>query len=197
MLEAYCLTNSAASDPELEPYLGSALRNLAEAEAALEAGDHAEAAHRAYLAQLGVQIAERQREIDAAERDVMAAAGGGGRRFLLTDAFRSGRTDLRAGPRAAVSEVAEYLAAHPARVVLVEGFSDSTGDAGRNLDLSRRRAAAVEALLVREGVAPDRIVTEGYGELYPLASNDTAEGQRLNRRIEITIAGRLNDLPVR
>ena len=174
-----------------------ATRDLAAAEAALAAGDLDEAAHRAYLARQRARIAALQAEVDAAERGVAAADAEGGRRLLFTDAFRTGQTDLRSALRAAVAEVAEYLLAHPDRVVLVEGFTDSTGDEERNLDLSVRRAAAVKARLVEAGVDPDRVVTAGYGQQYPVAPNDTAEGQRQNRRIEITVADRLDALPSR
>ncbi len=93
--------------------------------------------------------------------------------------------------------MAAYLLGHPDRVVLVEGFTDSTGDEERNLDLSVRRAAAVKTRLVEAGVDEARVVTAGYGQAYPVASNETDEGRRQNRRIEITVADRLDALPIR
>ena len=176
---------------------GGAARDLAAAEAALAAGDLDGAAHRAYLARQRARIAALQAEVDDAEREVTAVDAEGGRRLLITDAFRTARTELRPDTRDAVERVAEYLVAHPDRVVLVEGFTDSTGNEDRNLDLSRRRADAVKAQLVGAGVDADRIVTAGYGQLYPVASNETAEGQRENRRIEITVATRLDALTTR
>ena len=190
--EARRAAGRAGSDPAL-----AADDDLAAADAALEAGDLDEATHRAYVARQRARIAALQAEVDAAERDVAAADAEGGRRLLFTDAFGTGQTDLRPAPRAAVAAVAEYLLASPGRVVLVEGFTDSTGNEERNLDLSVRRAAAVKARLVEAGVDPDRIVTAGYGQQYPVAPNDTAEGQRQNRRIEITVADRLDALPMR
>ena len=176
---------------------GAAARDLDAAEAALAAGDFDGAAHHAYLARQRARAAALQAEVDAAERDVAEAEAEGGRRLLITDAFRTGQTDLRPGPRAAVGHVADYLVTNPARVALVEGFTDSTGNEDRNLDLSVRRAEAVKARLVEAGVDPDRIVTAGYGQAYPVASNETAEGQRQNRRIEISFADRVGALPSR
>lgn len=181
---------AAAAVPE-------ARRDLDAAEAALAAGDFDDAAHHAYLARQRVRVAALQAEVDAAERDVADAEAEGGRRLLITEAFRTGQTDLRPGPREAVGHVADYLVTNPARVALVEGFTDSTGNEDRNLDLSVRRAEAVKARLVEAGVDPARIVTAGYGQAYPVAPNDTAEGQRLNRRIEIAFADRLEALPSR
>jgi OOP family OmpA-OmpF porin len=75
----------------------------------------------------------------------------------------------------------------PDRKVLIEGHTDSSGSASYNSDLSQRRANAVEALLINQGVDPTRIVARGYGESYPVATNDTAAGRQQNRRVEIVI----------
>lgn len=174
-----------------------AQRDLDRAQAALDAGDVDRAAHFAYLARRGFRIAVLERQLDAAERDVADADVEGGRRLRLTDAFRTGQTDLLPASRAAVDRVAEYLRAHPARVALVEGYTDSTGEADRNLDLSVRRAEAVKDRLVEAGIDPARVATAGYGPRYPVASNDTDEGRRRNRRIEIAIDDRIANLPVR
>lgn len=197
VLKARRAAERAATDPALEPYLADALRDLDRAEAALAAGDLDEAEHRAYVAEKGVQIAALQREIDDAEREVMGGPRADGPSVLLTDAFETGQTDLRPALRPALAEVAEFLRDHPDRVVLVEGFTDSSGDADRNLDLSIRRAEAVRARILETGVAPERVLAVGYGEDYPLESNDSAAGRSLNRRIEITVGRRIADLPVR
>lgn len=69
----------------------------------------------------------------------------------------------------------------------VEGHTDSTGTARYNNRLSQRRAAAVHNYLVGQGVPNGRIAARGFGESQPKASNDTAEGRQLNRRVEIRI----------
>lgn len=73
------------------------------------------------------------------------------------------------------------------RRIRVEGYSDSAGDAGYNLDLSYRRARAVVEYLRQRGVPEARLAYAGYGEANPVAPNDSIEGRALNRRVEFTI----------
>ena len=69
-------------------------------------------------------------------------------------------------------------------VLVIAGHTDAVGSDQRNLQLSRQRAQAVRAYLVERGVAPDRLIAKGYGEAYPVASNDTEADRELNRRSE-------------
>ncbi|HBG95613.1 MAG TPA: flagellar motor protein MotB [Chromatiaceae bacterium] len=69
----------------------------------------------------------------------------------------------------------------------IAGYTDNTGSAEYNLDLSRRRAGAVEAYLLSDSVVPQRLSSIGYGEEYPISSNDSDYGRALNRRVTITI----------
>jgi outer membrane protein OmpA-like peptidoglycan-associated protein len=84
--------------------------------------------------------------------------------------------------------LADVLRNNPDRSVLVEGFTDSTGTAAHNLDLSQRRAEAVRSALSQMGVERARIETRGYGEAYPVAGNNTAAERQLNRRVEIVLS---------
>ncbi len=67
------------------------------------------------------------------------------------------------------------------------GHTDSQGSDDYNLTLSTDRAASVRAYLSEKGVATERLISKGYGESKPVASNDTEEGKALNRRVEFTI----------
>ena len=70
--------------------------------------------------------------------------------------------------------------------VVVEGHTDSNGHAEYNIGLSTRRAEAAKAHLVEEGGIPaERFVLRSYGESMPAARNDTAEGRKMNRRVEL------------
>lgn len=81
----------------------------------------------------------------------------------------------------------EVLLANPATVLVVEGHTDSSGDAAANLELSQQRAEAVVAYLVDGGIAPERLSAVGYGESRPIASNSSEEGRAQNRRIVFVI----------
>ena len=86
---------------------------------------------------------------------------------------------------AMLEEIAVVLKSHPdIEVLAVEGHTDARGSDRRNLELSRRRAASVRAFLIKAGVSPERLTSEGFGESRPLADNDTKEGRAKNRRVE-------------
>lgn len=80
---------------------------------------------------------------------------------------------------------AEQLNKRPDVKVVVKGYTDSTGPAAYNQSLSERRAKSVRQILIDDGVSPGRLTAEGFGENDPIASNDTAEGRALNRRVEL------------
>ena len=89
------------------------------------------------------------------------------------------QSDLRA--------VAQNLRDYPNSVIEVVGHTDNVGDADYNQSLSRRRAASVASVLISNGVPTSRVVTIGYGEDRPVASNLNASGRQQNRRVEIII----------
>ncbi len=72
----------------------------------------------------------------------------------------------------------------------ITGFTDSVGSESSNQQLSERRANSVASYIVRTGVHHGRIQARGYGERYPVASNDSAMGRSQNRRVEIGIRPR-------
>ncbi len=83
--------------------------------------------------------------------------------------------------------VAQSFIQYPNTTIEVVGHTDSTGDANYNMDLSRRRAQSVAAILVGDGVAPGRIRAVGVGETQPVATNATVLGREQNRRVEIIV----------
>lgn len=85
-------------------------------------------------------------------------------------------------------KLADLLQQNPLRTVLIEGFTDSTGSAGHNQELSERRAGAVRAALIEMGIAGERVAMRGYGEAHPAASNATAAERQMNRRVEIILS---------
>ncbi|MBS7669516.1 OmpA family protein [Croceicoccus gelatinilyticus] len=91
--------------------------------------------------------------------------------------------------KSVLDDIAASLIQYPDSLVDVYGFTDSTGSEAYNLQLSERRAKAVADYLIYKGVPAARLATKGFGEdpNYFVASNDTAEGRSLNRRVEIKI----------
>lgn len=77
-------------------------------------------------------------------------------------------------------------------VIIAVGHTDSVGSDEYNQKLSIRRSEAVKAYLVKKGVEPNRVYTEGKGEKQPVADNKTAEGRAKNRRTEIEVVGTRN-----
>lgn len=101
--------------------------------------------------------------------------------------FNSGSAAITGATAAEVDNLAAILKAYEGVNVVVEGYTDSTGNAASNVTLSENRANAVKNRLVAAGINGDRIVTKGLGSANPVASNDTKEGQAQNRRIELRI----------
>jgi len=79
------------------------------------------------------------------------------------------------------------LKSRPSIKLGVYGHTDSKGFPGNNLKLSKDRAAAVRNYLLGKGIAPTRLVSEGFGQTKPVATNDTEDGRSQNRRVEFKI----------
>jgi OOP family OmpA-OmpF porin len=89
-----------------------------------------------------------------------------------------------------LSELGKFLQSHPDTFVLLVGYTDSIGSEDYNLALAQHRAESAAAYLGENfSIAPDRIVTNWYGEANPVADNATAEGRAQNRRVEIAVGG--------
>ena len=103
--------------------------------------------------------------------------------------FATGRSELQGSADRSIDALSAFLAGHPERLVRIEGFTDSVGSETANQGLSERRASAVASALSRRGVASQRVAIQGYGESFPIASNETATGRQENRRVEVIISG--------
>ena len=86
-----------------------------------------------------------------------------------------------------VRKFARFLLNHKGSLVHITGHTDSRASDAYNMVLSKKRADAVRQALINLGVSPSRLTTEGRGERDPIASNATAQGMALNRRIEVTL----------
>ena len=89
-----------------------------------------------------------------------------------------------------LDQVAVVLIDYPKTAVVVQGHTDSTGSEEHNQGLSERRAKSVQNYLLGRGVDAARMVALGYGEGQPRDTNDTAEGRKRNRRVNILLKAR-------
>jgi outer membrane protein OmpA-like peptidoglycan-associated protein len=111
--------------------------------------------------------------------------------------FNINKAQLKSGGVRSVQKLADFLQQYPQHKVLIEGYTDSTGSNKLNQELSERRANAVKTALIHMGVSNERISTNGYGETFPVVSNDTAENRKLNRRVEIIISDERGNIELR
>jgi outer membrane protein OmpA-like peptidoglycan-associated protein len=98
--------------------------------------------------------------------------------------FASGSADLTANSERILEKVATDMHKYPEIEIEIRGYTDNTGSYQGNIRISQRRADTVKQFLVRQGIAPYRIITKGFGPENPIAPNETREGRAKNRRIE-------------
>ena len=111
--------------------------------------------------------------------------------------FATAQATLEPGAREKLARVSGILAAHPTLRLEIEGHTDSVGSDPFNQALSERRAEAVRHYLIQQGVPAASTSAAGFGKARPVASNDTAEGRQLNRRVELVVSGDAIDTPAR
>jgi len=100
--------------------------------------------------------------------------------------FDFNRDTLKPESEPVLKEIAQAMTNNPEWKLTVEGHTDNIGGDPYNLDLSRRRAASVKQALVSQyNIAPDRLLTSGFGASRPIETNDTLEGRARNRRVEL------------
>jgi len=159
----------------------AAERAKADADAARQQADAAAASARDEQA----KAAALQQQLN----DLQAKQTDRGLVITLNDVlFNVDKAELSAEGMRTAQKLADVLAQEPKSMVLIEGFTDSTGSSSHNLDLSQRRADAVRQALVGMGVPGNKISTKGYGAAYPVAGNTDAASRQLNRRVEIVLS---------
>jgi outer membrane protein OmpA-like peptidoglycan-associated protein len=103
--------------------------------------------------------------------------------------FDTGKYTLKPDAKIALARIAGIVASHPGLHLQIEGYTDSTGTMEFNQKLSEQRAGAVRDFLLTQGVDTNNMTAVGYGSNYPVASNDTPAGRKLNRRVELVVSG--------
>jgi outer membrane protein OmpA-like peptidoglycan-associated protein len=103
--------------------------------------------------------------------------------------FDIGQFTLKPAARERLARISGIVLAYPELKLEVEGHTDSTGSEEFNQRLSEKRADSVRDYLVGAGISAESIVARGFGETEPLADNSTAQGRKLNRRVEMIVSG--------
>ncbi|HEY8056381.1 MAG TPA: OmpA family protein [Terriglobales bacterium] len=103
--------------------------------------------------------------------------------------FDLNQATLRPEATVKLAKAAGILETYPGLTIQVNGYTDNTGAAAYNQQLSDRRAAAVAAFLTSQGVRAGSVSAAGFGEADPVASNATSTGRQQNRRVELVVSG--------
>ena len=212
LLQAQDSYNQALMDPEVARNAPVSLHEAGQTlELAAKTKDTAEINHLAYIAQRRVQLAHAEAQAKSYEdsskqqfkaregirvkslEDELAALKAKkterGYVIVLGDVwFDYNQSTLKADAQQNLYPLVTFLKDYPERTVAIEGYTDSTGTAAYNLELSVFRAQAVESFLRENGVQAERMSTQGFGPNNPVASNRTESGRQQNRRVEVVIS---------
>ncbi|MEC3906404.1 OmpA family protein [Tamlana sp. 2201CG12-4] len=101
--------------------------------------------------------------------------------------FDTNKYNINSASQTTLNKLVGIFKENPDTNLLVIGHTDSTGDAGYNMTLSKNRATSVTNYLKQNGVSSGRLTTNWFGETKPVHDNATAEGRAKNRRVNIVI----------
>jgi len=198
-----------SADPAVAEHAGTELAQaqhaLDQGDQAFEDGDQENTEHYAELAETDLRTAREvaragtanvekkavKSEISNVEKELAALQARETERGIvltLSDVFfEVDSARLKPEGMQNLAQLAAFLNDHPDRALAIEGHADATGTDEYNLQLSQRRAAAVQSFLVASGIGPSRVTAQGFGERFPVASNAAAAGRAMNRRVEMLV----------
>lgn len=102
--------------------------------------------------------------------------------------FETGKATIKKTSHPLLNQIANIFIENPTYMVEIQGHTDNVGKPEFNQDLSEKRAQAVRTYLIQAGVPEKQLVAHGYGDTMPIASNKTAKGRTLNRRVEFVVS---------
>jgi OOP family OmpA-OmpF porin len=134
----------------------------------------------------GPAIGYRRVRIAESTPDFSQVINSSGRYIVRGILFDTDSDMIKPESAPVIKQIAQGLEKNPNLKLLIEGHTDSVGDAAHNLDLSKRRAEAVKLVLIGQfNVDTSRLSAAGLGSTKPVESNDTPLGRALNRRVEL------------
>lgn len=162
----------------------------ASAQQAEQARLQAQQAEQARLASEQQAAQQRQRLLDQLNQVLQTKDTAKGLIVNVSDVlFDTSQATLKSGAKVRLAKVAGIILAYPDLKLEIDGHTDSTGSDAFNQELSERRADAVRDFLVSQGVNSGNVQARGFGKSDPVASNNTAAGRQLNRRVEMVVTG--------
>jgi outer membrane protein OmpA-like peptidoglycan-associated protein len=132
-----------------------------------------------------VRLKEMEQEIVADASSLLEELNRSGRVSVYGINFDTGKASIKADSAKVLEQVSKLLNDNAELKLRVEGHTDNQGKAKENLELSKKRAAAVKEWLVKNGVPAPRLTTEGLGDKKPVEDNKSEEGRAKNRRVEL------------
>lgn len=129
------------------------------------------------------RLEAQQRAVNAQEQAAHAQAS----KYAAVIYFAVGSPNLDQDAYRQLNWFVQQMQPYPQALFLVQGFADSTGSEVSNQGLSVARAQNVADYLASQGIAPSRLLVQGFGEQYAAAPNETSQGRRNNRRVEVTV----------
>ena len=106
--------------------------------------------------------------------------------------FATDKSDILPESEPDLMQLYSFLSENPRIRVLITGHTDNEGRDDYNQRLSENRSASVKAEMVKRGIDPNRIETDGKGESEPIDTNDTPEGRQNNRRVQVTVLNEMD-----
>jgi len=133
---------------------------------------------------ISIEVDLMKQEVSA--QDIKGSIASQGKIALYGILFDTGKSDIKPESEKAISIVASYLQENPEVNVYIVGHTDNVGDYAMNQKLSKSRGESVKNYLVSKYKIPvTRLTGDGVGPVCPVTINDTEEGRKLNRRVEI------------
>ena len=144
---------------------------------------------------LGTAVGSSMQRQENEFRSVLANSGVGivntGNSILLTLpgglTFKTNQAQIKPEFARPLNSIAYVLNNYPSSRIRIVGYTDNTGSYNYNLNLSQQRAYSVRNYLISQGVSPERMNALGMGPDMPVASNETAAGREMNRRVTIEV----------
>lgn len=133
---------------------------------------------------ISIEVDVMKQEVSAS--DIKGNIASQGKIALYGILFDTGKSEIKTESEKAISSIAIFLKENPGVNVYIVGHTDNVGDYAMNQKLSKARGESVKNYLVSKyQISASRLTGEGVGPICPVSTNDTEEGRKLNRRVEI------------